>query len=410
MVGRTLGARRRVVVATVLVAAATLVAGCSGSPNSPATDNVAGSASSSSSSSSSTAPVVPADLSVTPTDGATDVLPTQPVVVEARSGTLQSVTVKDAKGRTLDGTLEGSTWTSTGRMAPDSAYTVSMTAAGSDDSPSTSTSTFRTLKPAVTATYGILYAGQTVGVGMPASIQFDSAVATPQQRAEVEKLVSVTTSPKVEGHWGWLDSRQLMWRPKTYWKPGTKVTIKAPLTGVQTGPGKWIANDDSASFTVGSSMISTVDIKRHVMTVRQNGQVLRTIPISAGRPGPKTETRSGIKVIIRKEGTVIMDSSTIGIQKGQPGYYKIKTESAMRVTWTGEYLHSAPWSVGSQGSSNVSHGCVNMSPSDAAWMYSVSKAGDVVDFTGSSRVFQPTEGIGVWQYSYANWVKQSALA
>lgn len=410
MVGRTLRARRQLVAAATLVTAAVLVAGCSGTATGQSTGNVAGSPSSSSSSSSSSAPVVPADLSVTPADGASGVLPSSPVVVEAKSGTLKSVTVKDATGRALKGSLEGGTWTSTGLLAPDSSYTVSMTAAGSDDTPSTSTSTFRTLKPAVTATYGILYAGQTVGIGMPASIQFDSPVVTPQQRAQVEKLVTVTTTPKVEGHWGWLDSRQLMWRPKAYWKPGTKVQINAPLSGVQTGPGKWIANDDSASFTVGSAMISTVDIKRHVMTVTQGGRVLRTIPISAGRPGPKTETRSGIKVIIRKEGTVVMDSTTIGIKKGQPGYYKIKTESAMRVTWTGEYLHSAPWSVGSQGSSNVSHGCVNMSPSEAAWMYSISKAGDVVVFTGSSRVFQPTEGIGVWQYSYANWVKQSALA
>src|SRR5690349_7525191 len=236
---------------------------------------------------------------------------------------------------------------------------------------------------------------------MPASIQFDSAVATPELRAQVEKLVKVTTSPAQKGAWGWLDNRQLMWRPATYWKPGTTVTISAPLTGVQTGPDKWIANDDNASFTVGSSMTSTVT---------RGGQVINTIPISAGRPGPETETRSGIKVSIRKEGTVVMDSTSIGIKKGEPGYYKITTQSAMRVTWTGEYLHSAPWSVGSQGSSNVSHGCVNMSPSEAAWMYSVSKAGDVVVFTGSSRVFQPPEGIGVWQYSYANWVKHTALA
>jgi lipoprotein-anchoring transpeptidase ErfK/SrfK len=178
---------------------------------------------------------------------------------------------------------------------------------------------------------------------------------------------------------------------------------------VQTGEGKWVGNDDNASFTIGSSMISTVDIKRHIMTVTRGGKVINTIPISAGRPGPETETRSGIKVIIRKEGTVVMDSTTIGIKKGEPGYYKIKTQSAMRVTWTGEYLHSAPWSVGSQGSANVSHGCVNMSPANAAWMYANSKAGDVVKFTGSSRQFQPSEGIGVWQYSFAGWKAQSAL-
>lgn len=409
MVGRTSGAR--LAVAGTLVAGLAVLGGCSGSVESPATDNVAGSGSSSStSSSSSSATPTPAELSISPAEGATGVLPTEPVVVKAVSGTLGEVSVKDAKGRVVAGELgDDGTWTSSARLAPSAAYTVSATATGEDGTPSTTTSTFTTLKPKVTATYGILNSGETVGVGMPASIQFDSAVTTAAMRAEVEKRVKVTTTPKQNGAWGWLDNRQLMWRPATYWQPGTKVTITAPLTGVQTGEGKWVANDDSASFTVGSAMISTVDIKRHVMTVTRNGSVLKTIPISAGRPGPQTETRSGTKVIIRKEGTVVMDSASIGIKKGQPGYYKITTQSAMRVTWTGEYLHSAPWSVGSQGSANVSHGCVNMSPSNAAWMYAQSKAGDIVKFTGSSRVFQPAEGIGVWQYTFAGWKAQSAL-
>ena len=408
MVGTTRRSRT-VAVGAVLVAAGLVLGGCSGNPASPATDNVANTPSSSSSSTSS-APVVPASLEVKPADGTTGVKPSTPVVVTASSGTLTEVTVKDAKGKPVKGELSGDTWKSNARLAPDTAYTVEATAAGSDGTPTTTTSSFRTLKPKITATYGILYAGETVGIGMPATIQFDSAVTTPAQRAQVEKLVKVTTVPKVEGHWGWLDNRQLMWRPKTYWKPGTKVTISAPLTGVQTGPDKWVGNDDSASFTVGSAMVSTVDIKNHRMTVTRDGKVINTIPISAGRPGPLTETRSGIKVIIRKEGTVVMDSSTIGIKKGEPGYYREVTQSAMRVTWTGEYLHSAPWSVGSQGNANVSHGCINMSPANAAWMYANSKAGDVVKFTGSNRQFLPTEGIGVWQYSYDGWVKQSALA
>jgi lipoprotein-anchoring transpeptidase ErfK/SrfK len=156
-------------------------------------------------------------------------------------------------------------------------------------------------------------------------------------------------------------------------------------------------------------MISTVDMKAHTMTVRRGGEVIRTIPVSTGKPGPLTETRYGTKVIIRKEGTVRMDSSTVGIPKGDPDYYNLETKWNLRVTWTGEYLHSAPWSVGSQGSANVSHGCVNMSPANAQWMFENSKVGDVVKFTGSNRAFQPHEGIGVWMYDFAGWKAQSAL-
>ena len=352
-----------------------------------------------------------AHVSITPADGSSDVLPSTTVTVKATGGDITAAEAVDDQGKKVDLADDGSgTWVSERNLRPDARYTVTVHAPGEGGKDAVTTSTFRTLKPLITATYGIVYSGQTVGVGMPVSIQFDSAVTTPEFRAEVEKRVKVTSTPEQEGAWGWLDSRQLMWRPRTYWKPGTRVTVDAPLTGVQTGDGKWVANDDQGGFTVGSAMISSVNIKTHLMTVTRNGSVIRTIPVSTGKPGPKTETRSGIKVIIRKEGKVIMDSTTVGIPKGSPDYYRVETNSNLRLTWTGEYIHSAPWSVSAQGSQNVSHGCTNMSPANAKWMFDNSRVGDVVKFTGSSRVFQPAEGIGVWQYSFAGWQQQSALS
>lgn len=400
---------RGLAAALAVVATAALVSACQGGPASPSTSNVAGSVSSTTSSTPTATPT-PAELSVSPADDATGVLPTEPITVQATVGTLDDVSVVDAKGKAVKGDVGADgAWKSTGLLAPNTAYTVTAKASGPDGTPSTTTSTFTTLKPKVTATYGILYSGQTVGVGAPVSIQFDSAVTDAKYRAQVEKLVKVTTTPAQKGAWGWLDNRQLMWRPAKYWVPGTKVSVSAPLTGVQTGKDKWVANDDSASFSIGSSMISYVNIKTHQMKVTQGGQVVRTIPVSTGKPGKLTETRSGVKVIIGKQDKVTMDSATVGIPKGNPNYYKIDTQWNLRVTWTGEFLHSAPWSVGAQGSTNVSHGCTNLSPANAKWMYNNSKVGDVVVFTGSSRVFQPTEGIGVWQYSFSQWQKQSAL-
>lgn len=388
------------------MAAALALAGCSSqAAESPSSSSSNGQTQSSTPAATPT----PAKVAVEPANGAADVLPTAVVRATASSGVIDSVKVTDDKGAELKGTLAANGWSSTARLRPAASYTVAVTARGSDDSATTTTSTFTTLKPKTIATYGIVYDGMTVGIGMPVSIQFDSAVTTPERRAEVEKLVSVKTVPETEGAWGWLDNRQLMWRPKNYWQPGTKVTVNAPLTGVQTGDEKWVGNDASGGFTIGSAAISTVDIARHVMTVTQGGQVVKTIPVSTGRPGPKTETRSGTKVIIGKERAITMDSETIGIKKGEPGYYKIDTDFNLRVTWTGEFLHSAPWSVGAQGNTNVSHGCVNMSPANAEWMYNNSKVGDIVTFTGSSRTFLPEEGIGVWQYSWENWLKQSAL-
>jgi lipoprotein-anchoring transpeptidase ErfK/SrfK len=353
----------------------------------------------------------PAVLAVSPADLAVDVRPDVPVTVRASSGTLRAVALIDGKGNKVAGEAgTDGTWGTSELLRPSTPYTFTIAATGPDGTLSTTTSRFRTLRTKVTATYSLIPRDGIVGVGMPVIVQFDSAVTTKARRAEVEKRVKVTTVPAQSGAWGWLDDRQLMWRPRSYWTPGTKVTLATALHGVQTGDKKWITADDKASFTVGSSMVSSVDMKAHTLTVRRNGKVVHTFPVSTGKPGRLTETRSGTKVIIERNNKVVMDSATVGIPKGNPNYYRISTKWNLRLTWTGEFIHSAPWSVNSQGSQNVSHGCTNMAPANAEWMFRNSKMGDLVLFTGSSRVFQPTEGIGVWAYSYAGWKAQSALS
>jgi len=350
-------------------------------------------------------------LQVSPADLTSGVRPDAPVSVRASSGTLRSVALTDAEGDKVAGTVAaGAIWQTRELLRPATAYTFTIVARGPDGMVTSTTARFRTLKPRVAATYSVIPGGGIVGVGMPVIVQFDSAVTTRARRAAVERLVRVRTAPAQAGAWGWLDNRQLMWRPRSYWTPGTKVTVSTPLHGVQTGDKKWISADREASFTVGSSMVSRVDMAAHTLTVRRNGHVVRTIPVSTGKPGALTETRRGTKVIIERNAAIVMDSATVGIPKGDPNYYKISTRWNLRLTWTGEFIHSAPWSVNAQGSQNVSHGCTNMSPVNAEWMFDNSRRGDVVTFTGSEREFQPTEGIGVWVYSYAGWKALSALA
>lgn len=334
--------------------------------------------------------------------------PNDPVTVEVAQGTLKSLEVLDAKGAAVPGKTTGNTFTPTRYFALNSTYTVRATVVDQLEVESTQQVRFTTLKPTAEAGFDLLYTGfEGVGVGMPATIQFVSEVTTHAQRQEVEKHVHVTTVPAQEGHWGWLDNRQLMWRPRTYLKPGTTVRIKADLAGIQTGPGKWLTRDSEGGFTVGAARISTVDIANHTMTVTRDGAVVKTIPITTGKAG--FTTRSGTKVIIERYKSIIMDSTTVDIPKGSADAYHLDVKWAMRVTWTGEFLHAAPWSVGSQGRANVSHGCVGMSTANAEWMFNFSRAGDVVFFKGSNRPFLPTEGIGVWQYSYDQWCAQSAL-
>lgn len=395
----------------VLLALSVLLTACQG--NAPTGPGGGGSGAGAGQASPTTTPTPepsPAVLAVSPAHRANNVLPDAPVTVKASSGTLGAVTLVDAKGAKVRGQARpDGTWATSERLRPSTAYTFTLAATGPDGTATTTKSTFTTLKPRVTATYGLIPGGGNVGVGMPVIVQFDSVVDTKVQRAAIEKRVKVTSDPAQQGAWGWLDNRQLMWRPKDYWIPGTKVTVSTPLHGMQTGDGKWIAGDDGTSFTIGSSMVSTVDMNAHTLTVRRGGDVIRTIKVSTGKPGPVTETRYGTKVIIERRSAITMDSATVGIPKGHKDYYKIDTKWNLRVTWTGEFLHSAPWSVSAQGTQNVSHGCTNMAPADAEWMFNNSKIGDLVKFTGSSRAFQPTEGIGVWVFDYAGWQAQSAL-
>ncbi|MEP7035970.1 MAG: Ig-like domain-containing protein [Actinomycetota bacterium] len=410
MVGLSLKFQRGGGLAAALLVVSVALTACQGLSVGSASGNPKAGSTPSAPSTTPTPEPTPAVLEVSPADLATNVLPNVPVTVKASSGTVGAVTLVDAKGAAVPGQADsGGTWTTTELLRPSTAYTLTIAATGADGTVTSTSSTFQTLKPKITATYGLIPNGGTVGVGMPVIVQFGSGVVTKAQRAEVEKRVKVTTVPSQPGAWGWLDNRQLMWRPKDYWIPGTKVSLSTPLHGLQTGDGKWIASDDATSFTVGSSMVSSVDMKSHMMTVRRGGVVIRSFKVSTGKPGPLTETRFGTKVIIERNSEITMDSATVGIPKGDPNYYKIKTQWNLRLTWTGEFIHSAPWSVNAQGTENVSHGCTNMAPADAQWMFNNSKMGDLVKFTGSSRAFKPTEGIGVWVYDFNSWKAQSAL-
>jgi lipoprotein-anchoring transpeptidase ErfK/SrfK len=240
---------------------------------------------------------------------------------------------------------------------------------------------------------------------MPVIVTFDVPVT---DRAEIEENLSVETSPTQAGSWHWISDNEVHWRPKEYWKPGTDVTVNADINGVNAGNGIYGQENRTSSFHIGDAVVMKIDVAQHNMRVFDNGRLLRTIPISAGKPG--FTTRSGIKVIIEKFRYKDMDAATTGISEGDPEYYDIAdVEYAQRVTYSGEFLHAAPWSVGSQGSVNVSHGCVGMSTADAAWLYSLTKRGDVVDVTGSDRRMEPTNGYGDWNVSWRDYRAGSAL-
>jgi lipoprotein-anchoring transpeptidase ErfK/SrfK len=241
---------------------------------------------------------------------------------------------------------------------------------------------------------------------MPAIIKFDVPVT---DQAAIQKHLKVKSVPAQPGAFHWISDREVHWRPKKYWQAGTKVTIDADIDSVPAGNGVYGQESRTSSFTVGRSMVSKVDMKNYQMRVFRDGKLIRTIPITTGEQ-PKFTTRSGVKVIVEKYRKKRMNSETVGIPvDSDDGYDLDNVEYAMRVTYSGEFLHAAPWSVGSQGRANVSHGCTGMSTANAGWLYNQTLIGDVVEYVGTSKPMTLTNGIGDWNVPFADYAEGSAL-
>lgn len=392
----------------VVVAAALALTACTGSGAEPAATASTPAATPTQPTPTESAAVVTTSL---PSRGRT--VPVDHLLeLTAENGTFEMVRVTfGPRDRRMAGALsdDATSWTARQRLEPGARYRVRTVAVDADGLRTTTRETFRaeplTLDQQTYPSIAPL-PGETVGVGMPVIVQFDVAVT---DKAAVERHLSVESRPRQVGAWHWISDHEVHWRPRAYWKPGTRVTVRADINSIPAGNGVYGQLSRTSSFTVGDAMVSRVDVAAHTMQVFRNGTLLRTIPISAGKPG--FSTRSGTKVIIEKFREKRMDAATTGISPDDPEYYNIAdVEYAMRVTYSGEFLHAAPWSVGSQGSANVSHGCVGMATADAAWLYDLTKRGDVVETTGSDRWMTLENGYGDWNLPFAEYKLGSALA
>ncbi|QKV93519.1 L,D-transpeptidase [Streptomyces sp. NA02950] len=357
----------------------------------------------------------PARISITPNSDSAAIAPDAKVKVTASHGTITKVRITpDGAGSqavSVTGSLSSdkNSWRSNRPMTPGTTYTVEATAANAAGRTATQHSTFRTR--AAQQVNGVTVTpsnNTTVGVGQPVSVAFDHPVT---DKAAVERQLSVSTSPKTEGSWGWTKdpltgTERVDWRPKTYWHKGTKVTLRARLSGVDTGDSRYLRRDVSSTFTIGTARVSKVDLNKHTMTVFEDGTQQKSIPISAGQPS--YPTWNGKMVVLDKAPMVHMTSDSVGI--ADP--YNKDVPWAVHLTTSGTYAHAAPWNEGRGyfGRVNMSHGCVGMSEADGKWFYNRATRGDVVEVTGSTRETVATgNGIGDWNLSYTAWQKLSAL-
>ncbi|MFI7322397.1 Ig-like domain-containing protein [Streptomyces venezuelae] len=332
----------------------------------------------------------------------------KPVRVSLADGRLKKVTVADDKGAALPGKVSanGTTWTSERKAAPGTAYKVEATTAEGGSAKSS----FRTAAPEkvnkVTLAPG---KNTTVGIAQPLSITFDNPV---RNKAEVEKHLKVTTSNGTEGSWGWIKNYdgkdRVDWRPKEYWKSGTKVKLDAQLNGIDSGGDDWFVRDYATNFTIGRSQVVKVNLDSKTATLTRDGKTVKSLPMSAGTPGGEKASWGGTSVLMSKEGTINMRSETVGLGSS----YDKMVDYSMRLTWSGMYAHAAPWNASYFGNTNHSSGCVGMSDGNAGWLYGQAQIGDPFEVTGSGSkgVPDPGNGYGEWNISWSDWQAKSALA
>ncbi|MET7760843.1 Ig-like domain-containing protein [Streptomyces sp. NPDC005393] len=347
-------------------------------------------------------------VTIAPKNGAKGVDTSGALKVTSAKGRLTSVKVEDAKGRPVAGKVakDGRGWRPDAHLRSETTYTVDAVAKDTAGRTTARHTTFTTLRPKETflGTY-TPEDGSTVGVGMPVSLRFDRGITHP---GAVEKGIKVSASPSVpiEGHW--FGNDRLDFRPRTYWKPGTKVTMSLDLDGVEGRPGVYGEQKKSVSFTIGRSQISVVDAKTKKMTVKRDGKTIKTLPITSGAPGH--ETYNGTMVISERLAVTRMNGATVGFD----GEYDIKdVPHAMRLSNSGTFIHGNYWAGRATfGSVNVSHGCVGLfdqrgggdSSTAAAWFFRKSLLGDVVIVKNShDETVQPDNGLNGWNMSWATW-------
>ncbi|MFC8277278.1 Ig-like domain-containing protein [Streptomyces sp. NPDC057271] len=333
------------------------------------------------------------------------------ITAKGTDGRITDVTAVDAAGHHLAGelTADGRLWRSTGSLTAGARYTVKVSTEDEDGAPGTRTFTFETApaERALTVAFGP-EAGK-YGVGQPITADLSLPVKDRKARAVVERALKVRSTPAVEGSWHWVDDRKLHFRPKEYWPAGAAITATANLAGVKVGDKLYGGDSKPLKLTIGDRIEAIADAGSFSMTVRRNGEVIKTMPVTTGKPG--FSTRNGIKVILGKEYFVRMRGTSVGIAEGSPESYDLPVYYATRVTWSGEYVHAAPWSVGSQGFANVSHGCVGMSTGNAAWFFETVRPGDIVQTVNSiGDTMDPFgNGFGDWNLPWDKWREGSAL-
>ena len=327
-------------------------------------------------------------------NGETGVEPAEPIKVTAAAG-LDSVSMTNESGKEVEAEFndDKSEWTTTEPLGYGRTYTVE----ARDTEGQKVVSSFTTLSPDATvhAYLGPLD-GATVGVAQAVTIRFDTAI---KDTKAVEDLIDVETSNGTDGAFFWLDPYEVRWRPKEYWEPGTEVSVTANIYGHEMGEGLYGAQDSETHFTIGDKVEAVVDNDDKMLRVYANDELVKEFPVSLGTDGTY-DTPNGTYVVGDEHEKLTMDSRTYGLALDAGGYVT-PVDYATQLSYSGIYVHSAPWAIGALGSYNQSHGCINASYDNAKWFQDYVKRGDpVVVKNTAGATLTPYDGLGYWNLDW----------
>jgi lipoprotein-anchoring transpeptidase ErfK/SrfK len=400
---RPRGRRRPYAVIAAAAAIGMLGAACSGGHAQSPAQSSAQARAQAAAAARARAALLASELKISPSNGSRDADPATGITVTATKGKVISVAVRTS-GDPVTGTVapDGKTWRSSWTLEVSQAYTVTATGTDGHGRRITTTSTFRTLTPSQTFQTQIFEgSGQTYGVGMPIMLTFSQPITN---KAAVERSLVLTTSKPVIGAWYWDGDEQVDFRPRDYWPANTTVSFDGRLNGVEGARGVYGTADLTQAFNIGDSVIAVASTTTHHTEIYINGQRTYDWPISTGRPS--LPTPDGSYLTVQKGNPVRMIG---GGPPGSPGYYNELVNWAVRFTFSGDYYHSAPWSVVDQGTTNVSHGCVNLPPADAQTYYNLAVPGDPITITDSTAAGRWDDGWTEWFLSWSQYLQGSAL-
>lgn len=391
--------------AVALIAGTVLLSSGCGHGDKPSWEG--GSSAAGGSASPSPSPTLSTVAVVSPAADATGVVAITDVKYTSEDPENTTVTVTDPKGAEVEGTLDkdDKVWHPESALAYGTKYTVTVNGTEAEGKGGTTTSSFTTMaKPSkVIRVTSFLGDGNTVGVGMPVILKFSRSIPE-KYRDDVERRMTVTATPAQQGIWHWISSTEVHYRPKVYWKAYSKVFYKVQLAGVPLGDGYYGKSDLTVDFKIGRSFVLNVTNSNKRMTVKQDGKLIKTIPVSLGKPS--TPSWSGTMLIIDKQRHTVFDTTDeLGPEEG----YKTPIDFAQRITWSGSFIHAAPWSEGKQGKVNVSHGCVNVSEAMGEWLFGKTMIGDPVTVSGTEVKLKNGNGWTDWNMSWDQYKKGSYL-